>query len=55
MTFPFLFAVMFGDVGHALIMIAVAAFLIHKEKALAGKDLGDMLSMLFGGRYVFCQ
>ncbi len=50
MTFPFLFAVMFGDVGHALIMIAFAAFLIIKEKKLAQTDLGDMVSLLFAGR-----
>jgi V-type H+-transporting ATPase subunit a len=51
MTFPFLFAVMFGDVGHALMMIAFAAFLIIKERYLATQDLGDMVSLLFGGRY----
>ncbi|GFR51127.1 hypothetical protein Agub_g13480 [Astrephomene gubernaculifera] len=52
MTFPFLFAVMFGDFGHAILMIAFAAFLVIKEKKLAKQDLGDMLSLLFGGRYV---
>ncbi|GFH10249.1 v-type proton ATPase subunit a, partial [Haematococcus lacustris] len=51
MTFPFLFAVMFGDVGHAVLMIAFAALLIAKEKQLAKQDLGDMVEMLFGGRY----
>ncbi len=109
MTFPFLFAVMFGDVGHAILMCAFAGFLCIKEKQLAkqvrrsyqhlhvqcghmvdscncvsyafqcetatrmcvvkpdpqpitgvpgaflppsSQDLGDMLTMLFGGRYV---
>jgi V-type H+-transporting ATPase subunit a len=32
MTFPFLFAVMFGDFGHAILMTAFAAFLVFKEK-----------------------
>lgn len=32
MTFPFLFAVMFGDFGHAILMLAFGAFLIYKEK-----------------------
>lgn len=50
MTFPFLFAVMFGDVGHALLMTAVAALLIKREKQMEGKDLGDMLELIFGGR-----
>jgi V-type H+-transporting ATPase subunit a len=50
MTFPFLFAVMFGDVGHALIMIMVAGFMVKKEAALGKSDLGDMGNMLFAGR-----
>ncbi|PNH05344.1 Vacuolar proton ATPase a3 [Tetrabaena socialis] len=52
MTFPFLFSVMFGDFGHAILMLAFAALLVLKEKTLAKQDLGDMLSLLFGGRYV---
>jgi hypothetical protein len=52
MTFPFLFAVMFGDVGHAIMMIMFAGFLILKEKQLAKQDLGDMVSMMFAGRWV---
>lgn len=52
MTFPFLFAVMFGDLGHALLMVAFASFLVYKEKIMAKQDLGDMLGMLFGGRWV---
>jgi V-type H+-transporting ATPase subunit a len=51
MTFPFLFAVMFGDVGHAIMMIMFSGFLILKEKQLAKQDLGDMVSMMFAGRW----
>ena len=50
MTFPFLFAIMFGDWGHATIMLMFAGFLIWKEKDLAKQNLGDMGSMLFDGR-----
>lgn len=50
MTFPFLFAVMFGDVGHAIIMLMFAGFLVIKESQLMKQDLGDMLGMLFAGR-----
>lgn len=50
MTFPFLFAIMFGDWGHATIMLIFAGFLIWKEKDLAKQNLGDMGSMLFDGR-----
>ncbi|GAX85466.1 hypothetical protein CEUSTIGMA_g12882.t1 [Chlamydomonas eustigma] len=51
MTFPFLFAVMFGDWGHATLMLLFAGFMLYKEKSLMGQDLGDMVGMLFGGRY----
>ena len=51
-TFPFLFAVMFGDVGHALLMLLFAGFLVLKEKKLAASPLGDIGDMAFGGRYV---
>ena len=52
MTFPFLFAVMFGDWGHASLMLMFAGFMLYKEKDLMGKDLGDMVGMLFAGRCV---
>jgi V-type H+-transporting ATPase subunit a len=51
-TFPFLFAVMFGDVGHAFILIAFAALLLWREKAMLKQKLSDIESMIFGGRYV---
>jgi len=42
-TFPFLFAVMFGDAGHGLIMMLTALFLILKEKQLKDfKGLGEV-------------
>ena len=34
-TFPFLFGVMFGDVGHGLMMLLFSLFLIYKEKQAA--------------------
>lgn len=51
-TFPFLFAVMFGDVGHALLMLAFAGFMLFHEAKLMKQDLGDMIGLLFGGRWV---
>uniref|UniRef100_A0A7S3QLW0 V-type proton ATPase subunit a n=1 Tax=Dunaliella tertiolecta TaxID=3047 RepID=A0A7S3QLW0_DUNTE len=51
MTFPFLFAVMFGDFGHGILMLLFSLFLIIKEKSLAKSQLDDMSSMAFGGRY----
>ncbi|KAL4446730.1 hypothetical protein ABPG77_007974 [Micractinium sp. CCAP 211/92] len=51
-TFPFLFAVMFGDIGHGIIMLMFALLLVIRERKLAKQDLGDILGMMFGGRYV---
>ncbi|XP_028826690.1 V-type proton ATPase 116 kDa subunit a isoform X2 [Denticeps clupeoides] len=50
-TFPFLFAVMFGDCGHGLIMTAFAAWLILKEEHFR-KMKSELTSILFGGRYI---
>jgi V-type H+-transporting ATPase subunit a len=33
-SFPFLFAVMFGDCGHAVLMLAFAIFLVLRERQL---------------------
>lgn len=51
MTFPFLFAVMFGDVGHAVLMLLVCLFLVANEKKMMKQDLGDMVQMIFGGEH----
>jgi V-type H+-transporting ATPase subunit a len=51
MTFPFLFAVMFGDFGHGIIMLAFAAMLLWYEKAFLKQKLNEMFAMAFGGRY----
>lgn len=52
-TFPFLFAVMFGDFGHGFIMSLFAAWMVWKEKELASKkDGGEFWKMSFGGRYI---
>ncbi|KAG0474818.1 hypothetical protein HPP92_014504 [Vanilla planifolia] len=51
-TFPFLFAVMFGDWGHGLCLLAATLFLIFREKKLSSQKLGDIMEMVFGGRYL---
>ncbi|GAB4859248.1 V-type proton ATPase subunit a1 [Ancistrocladus abbreviatus] len=51
-TFPFLFAVMFGDWGHGICLLLLALFLIVRESRLASQKLGSFMDMLFGGRYV---
>lgn len=52
-TFPFLFSVMFGDLGHGAIMALFALWMILKERSLAntlGKN--EMLAPIYGGRYI---
>ncbi|KAK1439883.1 hypothetical protein QVD17_05707 [Tagetes erecta] len=51
-TFPFLFAVMFGDWGHGICLLLATLFLIFKEKKYSTQKLGDIMEMTFGGRYV---
>ncbi|KID62121.1 V-type proton ATPase subunit a [Metarhizium brunneum] len=50
-TFPFLFAVMFGDFGHAIIMLSAALAMIYWEKSLK-KVTFELFAMVFYGRYI---
>jgi len=50
-TFPFLFAIMFGDIGHGILMFLAALVICVKEKQLA-KVNNEIFGMLFSGRYV---
>lgn len=51
-TFPFLFAVMFGDLGHGFLMTAFAAYLIAKEKELGKTQLNELIKTCYDGRYM---
>ncbi|KAM3528144.1 hypothetical protein NHJ13051_002570 [Beauveria bassiana] len=50
-TFPFLFAVMFGDFGHAVIMLSAALAMIYWERSLK-KVTFELFAMVFYGRYI---
>jgi V-type H+-transporting ATPase subunit a len=50
-TFPFLFAVMFGDIGHAIIMLLAALAMIYWDKQLKKVEF-ELFAMLFYGRYI---
>ena len=41
-TFPFLFAVMFGDIGHGAIIVVAALTMILSERKLKHADLGEV-------------
>jgi V-type H+-transporting ATPase subunit a len=51
-TFPFLFAVMFGDLGHGMLMTMAAVFMIFFEVKLAKAKLDELTYMAFYGRYI---
>ncbi|XP_029913543.1 V-type proton ATPase 116 kDa subunit a isoform X1 [Myripristis murdjan] len=52
-TFPFLFAVMFGDLGHGVLMTCAALYLVLRESRLMSqKNDNEMFSMVFAGRYI---
>ncbi|XP_078512757.1 V-type proton ATPase 116 kDa subunit a 3 isoform X3 [Lissotriton helveticus] len=52
-TFPFLFAVMFGDVGHGLLMALFAIWMIVEENSKKMKKSdNEMWNTMFGGRYL---
>ncbi|XP_065355709.1 V-type proton ATPase 116 kDa subunit a 1 [Calliphora vicina] len=50
-TFPFLFAVMFGDLGHGFILFLFALYMVLKEDKLR-KIKGEIFNIFFGGRYI---
>lgn len=51
-TFPFLFAVMFGDLGHGFLIFVAALYLCLNEKKLEKKKYGEIFDMIFHGRYM---
>ncbi|CAD7084736.1 unnamed protein product [Hermetia illucens] len=51
-TFPFLFGVMFGDLGHGFIMFLFALVMVLKEKTIAAQKKGEIARIFFSGRYI---
>ena len=51
-TFPFLFAVMFGDFGHGALMTLCAVAMIFWERKLQKTKLDELTYMAFYGRYI---
>lgn len=51
-TFPFLFGVMYGDIGHGLFLFCSGLYLLWNEKANENAKLGEMGDGLHAGRYM---
>ena len=51
-TFPYLFGIMYGDIGHGTLITLVAAYLVFKERDYLGRPLNEIFGMIFGGRYL---
>ncbi|KAM4033842.1 V-type proton ATPase 116 kDa subunit a 1 isoform 2-T2 [Anomaloglossus baeobatrachus] len=52
-TFPFLFAVMFGDFGHGILMTLFAVWMVVREsRILSQKTDNELFNMVFSGRYI---
>lgn len=53
-TFPFLFSLMFGDIGHAIIMLLVSGLMVLFEKRVERSKAADseLFGMIFAARYI---
>ncbi|XP_023383934.1 V-type proton ATPase 116 kDa subunit a isoform X1 [Pteropus vampyrus] len=51
-TFPFLFAVMFGDFGHGFVMFLFALLLVLNENHPRLSQSQEIMRMFFNGRYI---
>mmetsp|Transcript_3122 Transcript_3122/g.4593 ORF Transcript_3122/g.4593 Transcript_3122/m.4593 type:complete len:883 (+) Transcript_3122:67-2715(+) len=54
-TFPFLFGVMYGDIGHGLFLFLGGLSLIWNEKANDNAKLDEMTAGLHSGRYMIAM
>jgi len=51
-TFPFLFGVMYGDIGHGIFLFCCGLYLLCNEKKNEESRLGEMAAGMHAGRYM---
>ena len=55
-SFPFLFGVMYGDIGHGTLLTLGALWFIWNEKCynklVRYGEMDEIMGMVFGGRYM---
>lgn len=54
-TFPFSFAIMFGDVGHGFCWLIAGIYMVAAEKSLMASKLNETLAMVVNARYMICM
>jgi V-type H+-transporting ATPase subunit a len=51
-TFPFLFGVMYGDIGHGFCLLLFGIYMVMTEKKLEKGNVDEMTAQIYGGRYM---
>ncbi|VEU21548.1 DEKNAAC102205 [Brettanomyces naardenensis] len=51
-TFPFIFAIMFGDLGHGFLMFLTALIIVLNENSIGRMKRDEIFDMVYYGRYI---